>query len=126
MRITCLVIGKTNEKYFIDAIDEYTSRLKHYLPFEITVIPELKNVKNVSISDQKEKEADLILKNIQSGDYIVLLDEHGKEFTSLAFSAYIEKRCTPSANGCSLSSEGHTDFLRVSTIWQTRKYHSRK
>ena len=92
MKITCLVIGKTNEKYFIDAIDEYTSRLKHYLPFEITVIPELKNVKNVSVSDQKEKEADLILKNIQSGDYIVLLDEHGKEFTSLAFSAYIEKK----------------------------------
>ncbi len=92
MRIIFLVIGKTNEKYLIDAIDEYTSRLKHYIPFETIVIPELKNVKNVSVSDQKEKEADLILKNIQSGDYIVLLDEHGKEFTSLAFSAYIEKK----------------------------------
>ena len=64
MKITCLVIGKTTEKYFIDAIDEYTSRLKHYIPFEGTVIPELKNVKNVSVTDQKEKEADLILKNI--------------------------------------------------------------
>lgn len=92
MRIIFLVIGKTNEKYLIDAIDEYTSRLKHYIPFETIVIPELKNVKNVSVSDQKEKEADLILKNIQSGDCVVLLDEHGKEFTSLAFSAYIEKK----------------------------------
>lgn len=92
MKITCLVIGKTTEKYFIDAIDEYTSRLKHYIPFEITVIPELKNVKNVSVTDQKEKEADLILKNIQPGDYIVLLDEHGKEFTSIEFSTYIERK----------------------------------
>ncbi len=92
MRIIFLVIGKTNEKYLIDAIDEYTSRLKHYIPFETIVIPELKNVKNVSVSDQKEKEADLILKNIQSGDCVVLLDEHGKEFSSMAFSAYIEKK----------------------------------
>ena len=92
MKITCLVIGKTTEKYFVDAIEEYKNRLKHYISFDLSVIPELKNVKNVSIGDQKEKEADLILKSIQPGDYIVLLDEHGKEFSSSGFATYIERK----------------------------------
>lgn len=92
MKITLLVIGKTDAGYFIDALSEYQKRLEHYIPFDIQVIPDIKNSKNLSVEQQKEKEGELILKNLQAGDYIVLLDEKGKEYTSLQFATYIEKK----------------------------------
>lgn len=92
MKIALIVIGKTDAGYFVEAINEYKNRLVHYIPFEMVVIPDIKNAKNLSESQQKEKEGELILKTLQSGDYLVLLDEKGKEFTSMQFSAYIEKK----------------------------------
>lgn len=92
MKITLLVIGKTDTNYFNDAIKEYQGRLIHYIPFEMQVIPDIKNSKNLSTGQQKEKEGELILKHIQPGDYIVLLDERGKEYTSLKFAEYVEKK----------------------------------
>lgn len=92
MKISLIVIGKTDAQYFNDAIKEYANRLIHYIPFELQVIPDIKNTKSLSLIQQKEKEGELILKNIQAGDYIVLLDERGKEFSSLQFSSYIEKK----------------------------------
>lgn len=92
MKIALVVIGKTDAGYFVEAIDEYKSRLVHYIPFEMEVIPDLKNVKNLSESQQKEKEGELILKSLQAGDYLVLLDDKGKEFTSMQFSVYLEKK----------------------------------
>lgn len=92
MKITLLVVGKTVESYFVRGIEEYSKRLVHYVPFETVVIPELRNTKSLSADQQKEREADLILKAILPGDYIVLLDEHGKEFTSLQFASYLEKK----------------------------------
>lgn len=92
MKIALIAVGKTTEKYFVDAIDEYRNRLKFYLPFEFEVIPELKNTKSLSELQQKEKEGELILKQLQPGDVLVLLDEHGKEFTSMKFADYIEKK----------------------------------
>ncbi|MDD2797455.1 MAG: 23S rRNA (pseudouridine(1915)-N(3))-methyltransferase RlmH [Bacteroidales bacterium] len=92
MKITLLVVGKTSEQYFIDAIDEYKNRLKHYIPFELEVIPELKNTKSLSEAQQKEKEGELILKQVQAGDYLVLLDERGKEYSSMKFAEFIEKK----------------------------------
>lgn len=92
MKISLLVIGKTDAGYFVDAIREYENRLGHYIPFEMQVIPDIKNTKSLTESQQKEKEGELILKNLQTGDYIVLLDERGKEFSSLQFSTYIEKK----------------------------------
>lgn len=92
MKITLLVIGKTTEKYFIDAIAEYQKRLKFYIPFELEVIPELKNTKGLTFEQQKEKEADLLLAKFQAGDFVVLLDEKGKEFTSVKFAEYLEKK----------------------------------
>lgn len=99
MKIALVVIGKTDAGYFVDAINEYKNRLTHYIPFDMEVIPDIKNVKNLSESQQKEREGELILKTLQPGDYLVLLDEKGKEFTSMQFSSYIEKKCTsfPSA-----------------------------
>ena len=92
MKISLIVIGKTDAAYFAEAVDEYKSRLTHYIPFEMQVIPDLKNSKNLTVEQQKEKEGELILKNLQQGDYVVLLDERGKEFTSLNFASYIEKK----------------------------------
>lgn len=92
MKILLLVIGKTTESYFSEAIKEYCERLKHYISFDIEIIPELKNAKNLTFDQQKEKEAELILKFLQSGDYPVLLDEHGKEYTSKQFSVYLERK----------------------------------
>ncbi len=91
MKIALVVIGKTDAGYFVEAINEYKNRLVHYIPFEMEVIPDIKNVRNLSESQQKEKEGELILKTLQPGDYLVLLDEKGKEFTSVQFAAYMER-----------------------------------
>ncbi len=92
MKIALVVIGKTDAQYFAQAIAEYTNRLTHYIPFEMVVIPDIKNVKNLSEAQQKEKEGELILKATQAGDYLVLLDERGKDFSSMQFATYIEKK----------------------------------
>ena len=92
MKITLLAIGKTDARYFIDAIDEYQRRLEHYIPFDIQVIPDLKNTKSLTPDQQKEKEGELILKSLQPADYLVLLDDKGKEYTSMKFAEYIEKK----------------------------------
>jgi 23S rRNA (pseudouridine1915-N3)-methyltransferase len=92
MKIALIVIGKTDAGYFVQALEEYKKRLVHYIPFEMTVIPDIKNTKNLSESQQKEKEGELILKALQPGDFVVLLDEKGKEYTSMEFASYIEKK----------------------------------
>lgn len=92
MKICLLVIGKTDANYLNDGINEYYKRLQHYIPFEIQIIPDLKNTKHLTPDQQKEKEGDLIIKQIQTTDYVVLLDEHGKEFTSMQFATYLEKK----------------------------------
>jgi 23S rRNA (pseudouridine1915-N3)-methyltransferase len=68
MKITLLTIGKTEDKYLLEGIDIYLKRLKHYIPFRILEIPELKNTKSLSRDQQKNKEAELLFKNIQSTD----------------------------------------------------------
>ena len=92
MKIRLLVIGKTDAAYFSAAIEEYVKRLVHYVPFELTCIPDVKNVKNLSEMQQKEKEGEQILKQCLPGDHLVLLDERGKDFTSLQFASYLEKK----------------------------------
>lgn len=92
MKIVLLAIGKTDAKYFIEAIGEYQKRLEHYIPYEMQIIPDLKNTKSLTIDQQKEKEGELILKALQPGDYLVLLDERGKEYSSMQFASYIEKK----------------------------------
>lgn len=92
MKISLIVIGKTDASYFADAINEYKNRLVHYIPFEMEIIPDIKNVKNLREEQQKEKEGELILKMLQPGDYLVLLDEHGKSFTSMEFATYLERK----------------------------------
>ena len=92
MRITLLVVGKTTDPHFAAGIEEYARRIRHYLPFDMEVVPELRNTKSLSEEQQKEKEADLLLKAFQPGDHIVLLDEHGREYRSVEFAAWMEKK----------------------------------
>lgn len=92
MKVSLTVVGKTTDKHFQVSIDEYVMRIWHYVPFSIDVIPELKGTKNLSEKEQKEKEGELILKSFQPGDYVVLLDEHGKERRSIEFAQWIEKK----------------------------------
>ncbi len=91
MKIELLVVGKTNNTHLIQLFEDYEKRLKHYISFKFTMIPELKNTKNSSIAEQKEKEADLILKRLDEQDQVILLDEHGKEFGSVEFAQWLEK-----------------------------------
>ncbi len=92
MKTKLIMVGKTNDKNIIKGIDDYTGRIKHYMPFEMAVVPELKNTKSLSTSTQKELEGEQILKLIQPSDTVVLLDEHGKEFRSIEFAEWIEKK----------------------------------
>ena len=92
MKFTLLVVGRTVEKHYITAIDDYVARTKHFTQFDMEVIPELKNTKSLSMEQQKEKEAELILKALQPGDVVVLLDEHGNEFRSIEFADWIERK----------------------------------
>ncbi len=89
MKIQLLAVGKTTESYIQKGIQEYINRLKHYVPFEYVEIKDLKNTKNLNESQVKQKEGELIEKNLVPGDYIVLLDENGKEKTSVQFSKQI-------------------------------------
>jgi 23S rRNA (pseudouridine1915-N3)-methyltransferase len=91
MKITLLVVGKTTDKYLIEGIEKYTKRLIHYCKFQIVEIPELKNTKSLSEEQQKEKEAELIAQKITATDHVILLDEQGKQFTSVEFSKEINK-----------------------------------
>ena len=92
MKITFLTVGKTTNAHLIKLQEEYQNRLKFYIPFETIIIPELKNTKNLSIQEQKEKEADLILKALDTSDEVILLDEKGKQYTSVGFSEFISKK----------------------------------
>ena len=75
-----------------EGIDDYVKRLSFYLPFETKVIPDLKNRSTLSVELQKEKEGQLILNLVQPGDFLILLDENGTQFSSLEFSKWIEKK----------------------------------
>jgi len=92
MKVKLLLTGKTNSEYLKSGIDDYVQRLKHYLPFEMVVIPELKNNKKMSEDQQKTKEGELILAQISPPDFVVLLDENGKEFSSVGFSNFVSKK----------------------------------
>lgn len=92
MKITLLAIGKTNAKYLQEGIEQYTKRLSHYIPFELKILPDVKTTKALITDKQKEMEGEMFLSAIQQGDWVTLLDERGKEFTSRDFASYIDKK----------------------------------
>jgi 23S rRNA (pseudouridine1915-N3)-methyltransferase len=91
LKITLIAVGKTEDKYLIEGIEKYLNRLKHYINFSIQIIPDLKNTKNLSEAQQKAKEAELIGKQLNPTDVVVLLDERGKQHSSVSFAQYLNK-----------------------------------
>jgi len=92
MNIKLITIGKTDNKNLQSLIDEYTKRLSFYVKFELEIIQDIKNVKNLSEAQQKEKEGELILSKITPTDHLILLDENGKTFSSVGFSNFLQKK----------------------------------
>jgi 23S rRNA (pseudouridine1915-N3)-methyltransferase len=92
MNIKLLTIGKTDNKALQSLIDDYTKRLSFYIKFDLEIIPDIKNVKNLSESQQKEKEGELILSKLTPTDQLILLDENGTTFSSVGFSDYLQKK----------------------------------
>ena len=92
MKISLIVIGKTSHNYLSSGIDDYTKRINHYIPFSIQYVADAKNTKNLTQTQQKIAEGANLLNAFDKSDYVVLLDEHGKEFTSVNFSDFIGKK----------------------------------
>ncbi|OWP84892.1 23S rRNA (pseudouridine(1915)-N(3))-methyltransferase RlmH [Flavobacterium davisii] len=92
MNIKLITIGKTDNKNLQILIDDYIKRLSFYINFDLEIIPDIKNVKNLSESQQKEKEGELILTKLTSSDHLILLDENGKSFSSIGFSEELQKK----------------------------------
>lgn len=92
MKITLLTVGKTDRDWVKQGIDVYASRMKHYFPFSIMEIPELKNASSLSEEQIKTKEGELILKNLKPSEDVILLDERGREFSSLEFARLLQDK----------------------------------
>jgi 23S rRNA (pseudouridine1915-N3)-methyltransferase len=92
MKTVLILVGKTVNKHFQAGISDYAERIVHYMPLDIVTIPELRQTKNLSEEQQKTAEGELILKQIQSSDTVVLLDEHGKELRSVEFARWLEQK----------------------------------
>ncbi len=90
MKTILLLVGKTQNKNFQAGISDYSERITHYMPFEIKVIPELKNTRNLNEEQQKVREGELILKELQPADTVVLMDEHGKELRSIELAQWLQ------------------------------------
>lgn len=92
MNITLLTVGKTDRNWIWEGLQTYCARLKHYMPFSVVEIPDLKNISALSKDQIKEKEGQLILKNLKDADEVILLDEKGKEYTSKEWALMLEKK----------------------------------
>ena len=97
MNIKLLAIGKTDNKALQSLLDDYTKRLSFYIRFDLEIIPDIKNVKKLSESQQKEKEGELILAKLTPTDQLILLDENGTTFSSVGFSDYFQKKMNSGA-----------------------------
>lgn len=91
MEIELITVGKTGIGFVKEGIAEYAGRLRHYIPFSMTELPDVRKGKNPGVEQQKKAEGDAILSRVSASDFVILLDEKGKEYTSMEFAAYIEK-----------------------------------
>ena len=92
MDVKLVTVGKTDVKWVKEGLDLYVSRLRHYVPFSLVEIPQLKNVSALTQEQIKEKEGELVLKQLNPGDSVILLDEHGKEYRSVEWAEWIRQR----------------------------------
>ncbi len=92
MKTLLIQVGKTVNKHFLSVINDYVERVNHYMPFEVVTIPELKNTKKLTEDQQKQAEGELILKQLQPSDTVILLDEHGREYRSIEFASWLQQK----------------------------------
>ena len=92
MDVKLVTVGKTDVKWVKEGLDLYVSRLRHYVPFSLVEIPQLKNVSALTQEQIKEREGELVLKQLNPGDCVILLDEHGKEYRSVEWAEWIRQR----------------------------------
>ena len=92
MRISLLMVGKTTDPRLVSLIDDYRQRLTHYVPFELVVIPDIKNAKALSMEQLKRAEGEAILRFLPPSMDVFLLDEHGREFRSMEFADFLQKK----------------------------------
>lgn len=92
MKITIIAVGKTDNAHIAALVDDYLARLSHYIPTTLDIIPDIKNVKNLSIDQQKNDEGKAILSRIENSDFVTLLDERGKKYSSVQFADLLNKR----------------------------------
>ena len=92
MKTLLILVGKTTDKHFAAGINDYVERIGHYMPFELMTIPELKNTKSLTEEQQKTAEGELILRQLQPTDHVVLLDEHGHEYRSIELASWLQQK----------------------------------
>ena len=92
MKISLLVVGKTTNSRLSSLMEDYISRLKHYVPFELVVVPDLKNTKALSEEQIKTAEGEAILRYLTPSMDVVLLDEHGREYRSIEYAEWLQKK----------------------------------
>jgi len=92
MKTVLLLVGKTDHRLSAELIDDYRSRIVHYMPFDIVTLPDIKNTRSLSPVQQKQAEGELILRQLEPSDCVVLLDERGRQYTSPDFARWMEKR----------------------------------
>lgn len=92
MKIVLLVTGKTTDPRLVSLIDEYQQRLKHYVPFEFVVLPDIKNAKSLSQDQLKTAEGEAILRYLTPAMDVLLLDEHGHEYRSIEYADFLQKK----------------------------------
>lgn len=98
MKMKLIAIGKTDEAFLVEGIEKYLKRLKHYVSFEIMVLNDVKTGKKLNIELQKDQEGRAILEKVQSNETLILLDENGKDFTSVGFANFLQKKLNAGNN----------------------------
>jgi 23S rRNA (pseudouridine1915-N3)-methyltransferase len=91
MKLILLQTGRTTDNYIVEGIANYYDRIKKYVSFDILTVPELRNTKNMPVNEQKIKEGEKLSEQINKDDYVLLLDEKGKEFDTVEFARFLEK-----------------------------------
>ena len=122
MQIKLIAVGKTDHNALQTLIDDYTKRLSHYIKFEYAIIPDIKNVK-ILAKISRNKRGRTILAKTKASDYLILLDEKGKAFDSVAFSKYLQKHLNSGVKQVILLLEGLTDFRTKFTSVLMQKFH---
>ena len=110
MNIRFIAIGKTDEKALQTLIDKYVKRIGYYVNFEMLILPDIKNTKHLSAEQQKQKEGILLQKHLQKSDRVILLDEKGKSYSSVAFSEFIAKKMLGGTKQLVFVAGGAPDF----------------